>query len=83
MTKKDKDLFKIVGPLVQKSEMLSSKRYSYWKSVGQTLLHNKTFLICVSLLFLIIIFAGFYSIGRVAIPLLPTERPGTGPANPG
>lgn len=75
----DSSLFEVVGIRKSESEQLASKPYSYWKAVAKLLFTNWTFIICATLLVIIIALSIIVPWGKQAVP---TNRPGVGPAAP-
>ncbi|AKU79688.1 oligopeptide ABC transporter permease OppC [Spiroplasma turonicum] len=62
-----------------KVESIDTKPYSYWKSVGKTVIKSKAFII--SLILIIIFITLTITIARGEKPV-PLDRPGTGPMAP-
>lgn len=77
----DSSLFKVVGIEQREAEQLHNKPYSYWKAVAKLLFTNWTFIICATLLVLIIGFAIIVPWGKEAVPVA-ADRPGTTSAAP-
>ncbi|AXK51488.1 oligopeptide ABC transporter permease OppC [Spiroplasma alleghenense] len=64
----DKDLFQIVGPQNEENERITTKPYSYWKTVGSILCKNWIFLVCTAVLLIIVLLAAIVPIGKIAVP---------------
>ncbi|AEM68987.1 oligopeptide ABC transporter permease OppC [Mycoplasma putrefaciens] len=70
----DPSLFTHVGLQEKTSESIATKPYSYWKAVAKILFTSKTFIICTSILLLIILMSIIVPWGKEAVPLI---RPGS------
>ncbi|KNG79054.1 oligopeptide ABC transporter permease OppC [Mycoplasma sp. HU2014] len=73
LTEIDQELFTHIGFQEKGLESIATKPYSYWKAVGKILIKSKVFVICVSLLALLMIMSIVISWDQVAVPLI---RPG-------
>lgn len=78
----DKDLFVVAGEETAENERLSSKPYSYWKSVAKLLFKSKVFLVCLVLLITFIVLMFVVPAGKIVNPIV-SDAPGHGsPAAP-
>ncbi|AOG60915.1 oligopeptide ABC transporter permease [Spiroplasma helicoides] len=77
----DNSLFKKVSDEWKsfKAESINSKPYSYWKSVGKTVLASKVFIICLLLIIIFVTMSLFIARGETPVPL---DRPNRNPAAP-
>ncbi|AOG60452.1 oligopeptide ABC transporter permease [Spiroplasma helicoides] len=67
----DKSLFEVVGASPEMAERITSKPYSYWKSVFKRMSKSPTFIISSILLTIIIFMAAFLARGIPAVPTYP------------
>ncbi|ARU91411.1 oligopeptide ABC transporter permease [Spiroplasma clarkii] len=65
----DKSMFEIVGTNIEAAERISTKPYSYWKSVFLRILKNPTFIISFTLLVVVVAMACSIGIGAYAVPV--------------
>ncbi|MDQ0567758.1 oligopeptide ABC transporter permease OppC [Mycoplasma yeatsii] len=65
----DQELFTHVGFQEKGLESIATKPYSYWKAVGKILLKSKAFIICISILALLIIMSIIIPWNKEAVPL--------------